>query len=71
VRSSRLRLMPRKLIGFRIVAFAVGLIFVLATTDTIQTVGLAFDAMSHFSKTIQDISSTNPTLKKQERENGP
>lgn len=68
--SRRSRLIPRKLIGFRIVAFAVGLIFVLATTDTIQTVGLAFDAMSHFSKTIQDISGSLPNLNKQERENG-
>lgn len=68
--SRRSRFISRKLIGFRIVAFTVGLIFVLATTDTIQTVGLAFKAMSHFTETIQDISGPTPTLNKQERENG-
>lgn len=56
----RLLATPRKFIALRVVVFAVGLTYVLATTTTIQTIGLAFAALTKIGETIQQISGTTP-----------
>lgn len=66
----RLRSAPRKLIAFRVFAFAVGLLFVLATTSTIQTVRSALEVVAWVGETIRTISGTTPTFKKQEDQHG-
>ena len=66
----RLRATPRKFVGFRVIAFSVGMMYVLATTATIQTIGIAFSALSEIGATIKQISGTTPKLQKQEEENG-
>jgi len=66
----RLRTAPRKFVGLRVVVFAVGLTFVLATTTTIQTFGLAFAALTKIGDAVQQISGTTPKLNEQEKENG-
>jgi hypothetical protein len=65
-----LRATPRKFIGLRVIVIVLGMIYVLATTTTIQSFGLAFDALAKIGETIQQVSGTTPKLNEQEEENG-
>lgn len=56
----RLRATPRKFIALRVIVFAVGMTYVLATTTTIQTIGFAFAALNKVGETIQQISGNTP-----------
>jgi hypothetical protein len=57
-----LRATPRKFIGLRVAVFAIGMIYVLGTTTTIQSFGLAFEALAQIGKTMQQIAGTTPKL---------
>lgn len=68
-----MRSAPRVIIRLRLFALAMGLIFVLSTTDTIQAFQAGLKALSAVGEMIQKISGTSPaapTLKKQEDKNG-
>lgn len=66
----RLRAAPRKFVGLRVIVFIVGLLYILATTQTIQTIGSALAALTKIGEAIQQVSGTTPTSNKQEEENG-
>lgn len=66
----RLRSAPRKFVGFRLFAFAVGLTFVLGTTTTIETFRSTLAGLSRVGETIRNIAGNNHTVKKQEEQHG-
>lgn len=66
----RIRETPRKVIGFRAIVFCVGLLYVLATTETIHTVALAFEALEKLYEAVQTTSGNSPTLIQQKEQNG-
>jgi len=63
MRFRRLRSTPRGILGFRAITFAVGLTYVLATTDTIKTIQMALDAINKLGAAIEAVAgaSTKPT----------
>jgi hypothetical protein len=57
----RLRSTPKAYLGFRALTFAVGLIYVLATTDTVEMLRLALDAVNALGEAIEAVTgSSNP-----------
>jgi len=60
----RLRSSPWKVIGFRAAAFALGLVYVLASTDTVHTVRMALDPISKLGEQIQAVAGTTPRIER-------
>lgn len=60
----RLRSSPRKVIGLRAAAFVLGLAYVLASTDTISTVGMALDAINKLGEQIHAVAGTTPRIER-------
>lgn len=56
----RLRSAPRSFLGFRAITFAVGLTYVLATTDTIKTIQIALEAINKLGAAIETLAGASP-----------
>lgn len=69
LRRKRARL-PPKVRSFRIGVFAVGLTYLVLTTDTIEAFETVFEASRKFIEAVQQIEPQSPKHKLQERENG-
>jgi hypothetical protein len=54
----RLRSSPPKVIGFRVAVFALGLAYLLATTDTIHTIGMALAGIKNLVLVFQQVPTT-------------
>lgn len=65
----RRRTSPRML-GLRAGIFALGLVCVLATTDTIRTIGMALSTIEHIGGAIKQFVEPSTPLEKQEDKNG-
>lgn len=63
----RLRSSPRKVIGFRAAALVLGLVYVLASTNTVQTIEMVFNLINKLGEQIQAVSGTTPRMKEQEK----
>jgi hypothetical protein len=64
----RLRSSPRKFIGFRAAALVLGLVYVLTSTNTVQTIEMVFDLINKLGEQIQAVSGTTPRMKEQEKD---
>lgn len=60
MRFSRMRSMPRHVLAFRALTFAVGLAYVLATTDTIKTIQIALGAVQKLGVVIETLVGDSP-----------
>lgn len=63
----RLRSLPRKFVAFRVIAFLVGLLYLVVMTDTSQILRTAFSAIEKLEEARQLTLSNEPTLKPQDK----
>jgi hypothetical protein len=67
VRFRRARSGPRSVTGFRAATFAIGLAYILASTDTIQTIKMALEAINKLGESIQIVAGASPKPPSQEK----
>ncbi|WP_152570920.1 hypothetical protein [Massilia sp. LC238] len=70
MKFGRRRRRSPKMLGLRAGIFALGLVCVLATTDTIQTIGMALSVIEQIGTAIKQSLNPSTTIKKQEEQNG-
>ena len=63
-RAAGRRSAPRGVIAFHAAAFVLGLVYVLATTPTIETIRMTVDGLQAVSQVIQKASATTTSTVK-------
>jgi len=66
----RRRRVSPKMLGLRAIIFALGLVCVLATTDTVRTIGMALSTLQQIGTAIKQVLEPITNSKTQEEKNG-